>query len=426
MRRVVCTIATRRRLPQVRALAWSLRSNVPTVDLLVLVLDDRCFEVNTAGEPFAVVWPPSLGIARFELLAAMHAAPELELVITPAFLRYALDWADGPVLHLACDALVYASLERIFTLVTQRRLVLVPRICEPVPRDHVRLSDVEIARSGVFDRGCVALTPCEPIDAFLCAWSDRLEYDLGDEVPLASSRFLDFAPAFVEDAAVLRDPALGVSRLNLHERVITRTAARFEANQRALVLVHFDGLDGAEEPHPDPFAGPIDGGPRSPEDRLGTPQALREKLQRQLLIRHPALAQLVRERAQMLMRCGAADAERLEYGYARLADGTPLSRRLRLLVRDGERYGALDGSPFNAEGTHRLLAWLNGPAQRGGAVGVSRYWFEIYRERPDVQIIHSDLDGAGALGFLRWTVTHGRHEYAAPDALVPWDSSRFD
>jgi len=99
---------------------------------------------------------------------------------------------------------------------------------------------------------------------------------------------------------------------------------------------------------------------------------------------------------------------------------------LRLAVRDAELFGGLDSSPFSAVGTSDLLQWLNEPAERGVAVGVTRYWFEIYRERPDLQAIHPDLDGPGGSGFVRWARETGRREYGTPDILLPlggWHSA---
>jgi len=248
--RLVCTITTRRRIPEARALAWSLRTHDRSARLLVLLLDDRRHTVNPAEEPFALVRPESLDIPRFGVLAGMHAPKELELVISPAFLRYALDRAAGPVLHLSTDTLVYAPLDEVFSLLARHSAVLIPRLHAPVPRDHVRLTDAEIAKQGVFDHGSLGLRPGEDIDVFLRAWSDRLEYDRGDEIPLPSGRFLDLLPGFIEAVRVLVDPGFGVSQLNLHERRVTRSGGRWQAGGRRLATARFDGMDGAEDRRP--------------------------------------------------------------------------------------------------------------------------------------------------------------------------------
>lgn len=419
MRREVCTIAVRPRLPEARALAWSLRAHDPLARLTVLVLDDRRFVVDPATEPFAVVRPESLDLPRFGLLAGMHGPAELEAVVRPAFLRHVLDRGGGPVLHVASDALVYCDLDEPFALLQRHSLLLVPRVQAPVPRDHVRLTDEQVIERGVFDPGLLGVRPGVEVDGLLRAWSDRLEHDRGDELPLPSARFLDLSPGMIEGTRILLDPGVGVSHLNLHERRLARNSGRWTVNGRRLAIARFDGMDGAEEPHSNPHGAPADNGPPLPEDRPHTPQARREAMQRFLLARQGELARLVADRARLVRGCAGADPEGIEYGYDRLADGTPLSRRLRLQVRDAELHGGLDSSPFSAVGTSDLLQWLNAPAERGAAAGVTRYWFEIYKERPDIQVIHPDLDGSSGAGFVQWARDAGRRHYGTPDVLLP-------
>ena len=367
VRREVCTIAVRRQLPETRALAWSLRAHDPLARLTVLVLDDRRFVVDPATEPFAVVRPESLDVPRFGLLAGMHGAPELEAVVRPAFLRHVLDRAGGPVLQVSSDALVYCDLAELFTFLKRHSLLLVPRIQAPVPRDHVRLTDEQVVERGVFDPGLFGARPGVEVEGLLRAWSDRLEHDRGDDLPLPAVRFLDLAPGMIDGTRILLDPGVGVSHLNLHERRLARNSGRWTVNGRRLAIARFDGMDGAEEPHSNPHGAPADNGPPLPEDRPHTPQARREAMQRFLLARQGELARLVADRARLVRGCAGADPDGIEYGYDRLPDGTPLSRRLRLAVRDAELHGGLDSSPFSSVGIERsvAVAQCSGRARRG-------------------------------------------------------------
>jgi hypothetical protein len=382
MSRVVCAIATRRRLPGARALARALHGHEPGARCLVLVLDDVQSEISPAQEPFEVIRPASLDLGRFGLLAGIHAAPELETVVRPAFLRHALDQAEGPVIHLGAETALYGSLGPVFTLLEHHPMVLVPRLHAPVPRDHVRLTDADVARRGVFDLCMLGVAPGVEVEVLLRAWSDRVELDRGAEVPLPSGRFLDMAPGFLPAAHILVDAGVGVSHLNLHERRISQRDARWWANDRPLVTFDFDGVDGVPT-------------------------------------RQDELVELVARHRQELDAHGSAEADGLSYGYDRLADGTPLSPRLRAAIRDAELDGSLHRSPFSAAGTSDLLQWLNEPAPQGAAAGVTRYWYEIYRERLDLQFTHPDLDGAEGGTFVRWARDVGRDEYATPDLLLP-------
>ena len=142
-------------------------------------------------------------------------------------------------------------------------------------------------------------------------------------------------------------------------------------------------------------------------------------MQGHLVSRSPLLGRLIAQRDLALERSGQSATATIPYGYERLLDGTPLNRRLRRAIRDAELYGGLSDSPFTVEGTTKLLDWCNAPAERGGRAGVTRFWFEIYRERPDLQVIHPDLDGPGAVGFQRWTVESGQAEYGVSESFMP-------
>ncbi len=418
--RPVCTIACVNELPQVRALAWSLRMHDSLARLFVLVLDDRGYDVDEAREPFSVVRPAQLDIAQFELLAAVHAKSELSMVVEPAFLRHVLDRAAGPLLHLKSDALVYAPLDGLFALARAHQLVLVPRLQAPVPRDSVRVTDQEIIELGIFDEGCVLLEPCEEIDAFLRAWSDCLEFDHLEALASAPRRFLDLAPGVIAHSKILLDPGVAISRLNLHERKITRLAGRLQANGQPLKIVHFDALDGNLGPEFDILDGPADGGPGPGRKAAPSRKAAQTALQKTLLDHNAALSALVTARAGLLEGCGAQDPSESRYGYDRLADGTLLNRRLRRLARAASRMGAFEGSPFSATGTHDLLAWLNAAPDGGLGAGVARYWFEIYCERPDLQAAFPDVSGSDTSGFIRWAGDWGATEYATPKSLMPF------
>jgi len=417
--RAVCSIATRAELPQVRALARSLRTHDPLTRLFVLLIDDRHHDTEPASESFTLLRPSDLGVTRFEILAGIHGQRQLKQVVLPALVRHVLDAVAGPVVHLGVDALVFSSMDLLFRTAAGAGIVLVPRVRAWIPRDHLRNTDEETVKLGVFNQDCVAVAASPETIGFLRAWSDRLEHDRGDELPLASVRLLDLAAGFLETTRISLAPGLGVTRLNLHERALARHDGRLLAGGERLTTLHFDGLDGAEEPHGDPFAGPLDGGPPSAADRARTPQAAREAMQRNLVRLHPILAELLDDRQRILAACGSDDAARVEYGYERLADGTPLNRRLRRTIRDAELHAGLSDSPFSVLGTHWLLKWLNSPAERGATHGITRFWFGIYRERPDLQIVSPDLDGDGGPGFVRWARGPGRTEYAVPDVLLP-------
>jgi thioesterase domain-containing protein len=70
------------------------------------------------------------------------------------------------------------------------------------------------------------------------------------------------------------------------------------------------------------------------------------------------------------------------------------------------------------EQAERFLEWLREPAPKAGAP-VSRYLYEAYRARPDVQAAYPDLSGADAMRLVDWAWISGRSEMGLQPQLLP-------
>ena len=118
----------------------------------------------------------------------------------------------------------------------------------------------------------------------------------------------------------------------------------------------------------------------------------------------------------------AGGVDRPQTVSATLPDGTPMDDRLRSLFIAAVRGGKLDRAPFDVGGMRAFQRHLDGPADDARAGGVSRFLFDVWLGRPDLQDAFADLrDAAHRERFLDWVVAHGRHEIAMPDWLLPED-----
>jgi glycosyltransferase involved in cell wall biosynthesis len=86
----------------------------------------------------------------------------------------------------------------------------------------------------------------------------------------------------------------------------------------------------------------------------------------------------------------------------------------------GEALGERFDDIFTETGLRTFLAWLEGPAPVGRALGVTRYlYYRLLRERPDVMRAYPQLDGADSVGFVGWCWTFGRDEMGIPERFMP-------
>jgi hypothetical protein len=102
-------------------------------------------------------------------------------------------------------------------------------------------------RHGVYNLGFLAVRMTGQGKRFIDWWADRLRRLCYDDVPsglFTDQRWVDLAPAFFDDIAVIRAPQYNVATWNLsHRRASGRVPYEIEVNGRPLVFYHFSGFD---------------------------------------------------------------------------------------------------------------------------------------------------------------------------------------
>src|SRR4029077_19636361 len=132
-------------------------------------------------------------------------------------LRFLLDRGADTVMYLDPDIEVLAPLDELGGLARDHAIVLIPHMLRPVPPDGRRPAQSDLAASGVFNLGFIALGA--DTGAFLEWWGSCLRRDCLvalDKQLLVDQRLLDFLPAFFTPY-IVRDPAYNVAYWNLHE-----------------------------------------------------------------------------------------------------------------------------------------------------------------------------------------------------------------
>jgi glycosyltransferase involved in cell wall biosynthesis len=394
----ICTIVARNYLAYARVLAESFNEHHRDGECIVLVIDDVAGDVDPANEPFTVMRPDELEIERFAGMAGMYDVTELATAVKPWLLEQLLRDADQPVAYFDPDIRFYAPVERIDRLAREHELVLTPHITEPIPEDGKQPGELDLMASGVYNLGFVAMAPGERTQELLEWWQRRLRYDCVIDHALGyfvDQRWFDLVPNTFAGTALMRDPGMNVAYWNLHGREISRDEhGGWLVNGEPLRFYHFSGFN-PDEPH-----------------------LLSKHQTRTRLSEHPALAQLCGEFAELVRSHRRPGEGKVAYAWDELGDGRRWDRRLRRLYREGERVGAFSESPFEEVGAKEFFDWLNEPAlETASPVPVSRFWFDVYRERVDLQNVFPDLSSDGP-EFLRWIEGFG-HEMGDVRGLMP-------
>jgi len=379
----VCTIVARNYLAQARVLGRSLTATHPEATLWVLVVDGVHDGLH---EPFELVDPAELGLGSdLAVMRLIYDVTELSTAVKPALLRALLRRTGGPVTYLDPDIEVFGSLGEIAELAAAHGLVLTPHLLAPLPADGRQPSDVDILLSGAYNLGFVAMADRADVHALLDWWDRSLRRDCiidHSKGRFVDQRFMDLAPGFVDDHAVLRDPGYNVAYWNLSQRTLERTGdGALAVDGHPLRFFHYSGFD-----------------PRRPL-RISKHQS------RHTFDELPVVAELYAAYAEALRSEGFMEQTRLEYGYNRTHGGLALDPPLRRLARRAilEDELANDIDAFTAEGDAALHEWLTAPHADGPLAGLPRVLVWVASYRDDVM----ELFGEDPQGMLKWAQEWG-------------------
>jgi len=404
-RRVACTIVARNYLPFARVLARSFAEHHPGVAFETLVVDGASSDL--AGAELSVRGLDSIGLAAPEQLrmATIYDATELATAVKPWLLSRLLEEGAAEAMYLDPDIEIFDSLDDLFELARRHSIVLTPHARTPIPQDGAWPAELDILRVGVYNLGFLALGgSARPM---LQWWQDRLRRDAIRDPPqmlFTDQRWVDLVPGYFPHV-IVRDPTIDVAYWNLHGVRLERGEGGVTIDGRPLRFFHFSGFD-----------------PRQP----GTLSSHPAGGGRVKPAANPALAELCRSYAKKLLAAGYRTAAAERYGFATTPAGMAIDPRMRRLYRAELMVAEANGTPeppnpFH-DGHERFLAWLRAPVSP--ELPVSRYLYEVYRRRADLQVHFPDLARSGARGFLDWVRRSGTDEVGVPPELMPTRQDR--
>jgi hypothetical protein len=353
-RPIACTIGARNFLPYAKTLARTFRLHHPSIPVVVLLVDEEASPASPEPELFDIVSPRDLGLSESELhmLAAMYGPRELSTALKPALLRSLLERADA-VLFLDPDMAVYHPMADVFELAATHGIVLTPHLLVPPPRDRLSPTEIELALTGTYNGGFVAVG--QGASGFLDWWWERLRRDCvfaRSQGLFVDQRWLDWVPAYYEHH-ILRDPTVNVAHWNVHERELSSQDGQVTVGSRPLRLFHFSGYR-----------------PERPD--VLTTHTYRHSLRVESLAAAPELRRLCDEYRSWLLSAGHGD-RLTEYGFSRTADGEVITSADRAAFRQSliasERRGsAPPPDPFDPAASAAFRRW-RGAARRAGLSG---------------------------------------------------------
>jgi hypothetical protein len=235
-----CTVCFRDDLARARVLGRSFVARHPGATFTVLVADGARHDDATghdAGEAGMSFWSPRALITGSRPLDSVLPLGDAGLArrsARPWLASTLLDLGRSPLVIVDPWTLILRSLWPLAQAASRSGAAFVPRLIDPSVAHHNQHATAEVLAAGVIDPGLAALVDGVGSRALLTWWKSL------DPRVDGGRRAFDLAPGFGH--AVVRDPGIGLSRWNLHERRVLRSPSGPTAGGAPLRTISFDGL----------------------------------------------------------------------------------------------------------------------------------------------------------------------------------------
>ena len=250
----IFTSITANYLPKAAALAHSVKRVHPDAVFHVVLSDKMpvCPVAITAAFD-NIIHISELPIENLPSWIFKHRLVELCTAVKGTAFQYiASRFGAQRIYYFDPDILVLNRLDDLERKLDRHSILLTPHQSEP-DTDFQAILDNEhcCMRHGVFNLGFLAVRMAGQGREFIDWWAERLRAYCYDEVEVGlftDQKWVDLAPAFFDDIAIVRDPQYNVSTWNLtHRRAAGLRAYDILINGHPLVFYHFSGFDSGDQ-----------------------------------------------------------------------------------------------------------------------------------------------------------------------------------
>ncbi len=397
-----CTIVSRRQLAWARVLVSTYREHHPDPDVkfTVLLLDGVSGADVVPGahvRQLDELLGPAGGLA-----VAGNPVGALDAALLPQLLRALLQEDSAPLAYLAPGLRVLGPLVELERLLEQHALVLVARAAAERSLEVTAFAGQR--GGGALSRHLLAVKDGEGVARVLESWPRWFRDD-----EHAVEAWFDGLPAIADGAVVLREPGYGLDPWTLAAWQAGGSGQVSGADPKHSAG-RADVLEVAGRP-----ARVFDFGAMDPLE----PRRLCDSKDTVELSSTPALAGLCELQARELLDAGYLEDTKRTERLGALGDGVRMTDTLRRLLMEAVEKDELTCPPLTDAGRRAFYAYLNEPAARGGAAGLTRLHLSIWDHRLDLQAAYPHLDGPDGADYAAWLCVHGPNDEGLPTLLLP-------
>ncbi|MGH1541887.1 MAG: hypothetical protein ACRBHB_15785 [Arenicella sp.] len=398
----IFTIVARNYLPYARVLMRSAKQLAPNTRRIVILCDRDAGNSLDKESDFELIHIETLEIPDFPQMALQYSLVELNTAVKPFCFKWLANNEHQKLIYLDPDIKLYGSIEPVLDLLDQNSIVLTPHLTEPIS-DQARPNEIDMLRVGAYNLGFLALKNSSETQRFLDWWCERLQNHClinPDGGLFVDQKWIDLAPGLFEGVHISRHPGLNVAYWNLSHRNISSKESSLYSNDQPLIFIHYSGIDATQKVF-------------SVHQNRFTFKDLPH-----------IIKQLANDYMNELNQSGLPQEKQIAYGFDLLHDGEPLSKLVKLTLRQDldeplTVTQVIADDPLFRE---RLVQVLNEPMPNPNGKKanelITRIAFETHQSRADLKNRYPDLFNADAIPFIQWFLTAANSNHILPQECL--------
>lgn len=363
LRRIYTSIAANY-IPKARVLANSIKRWHSDIHFTLLLCDEPP-PLDWSAEPFdSILRMEDLDIPDLQGWTFKHSLVELSTALKGFALTHFLEELHcSEVLYFDPDIVVLSPLDGLFARLQTASILLTPHLTEPESSiEGIRDNELCALRHGVYNLGFIGVKNSREGSIFANWWTKRLAHFCRDDIPagmFTDQRWVDLAPAYFADLAILHDPVYNVSTWNLSSRTVEGDLEHgLTIGGAPIVFYHFSGMDS------------------------GAQLAMLEKYGRFM----PGLFELRDWYLRECDRMGQQEFSGIPWAYGTFDNGEPISPIQRTLYRDRSDLQFAFPNPFLTGDVNRsYYHWFRANGPSAGRVnerpGRTSWWTRLLASR---------------------------------------------
>ena len=394
----ICTIISKNYLAHARVLTESFLKNNPNGKVFVLLVDtiDEKFDLNK--EKFSLVKIDEIGIENLESFCFKYDILEQNTGAKANFLKYLFEKYNLKKLaYFDPDIMITNSLENLWGLLDKKSIVLTPHLTSPITDDR-HPSEMDILRSGSYNLGFIALSHNKTSSKFLDWWIPHLMKQGFSDIEnglFTDQKWIDLVPSIFDDVYIIRHPGYNVAYWNLQQRnVEILNKDTISVNNKPAYFLHFSGF--------------------SPEKM----ENISKHQNRFTLTDIESVRPLFELYRDLLVENEYLEIKNWKCKFEYFDNGIKIPKLARKIyvksLDDGENFE----NPFLTSETNSFLNFLNENVDKETPT-ITRLWYELYKERKDLQDTFQDLFGKDRKSYVRWIEQTLKKDYDFDRIFLP-------